>query len=322
MWSVGGRSVMGASHVRSGIPNQDAIAWMPRSGHGAAVVLAVADGHGASIHYRSGIGAHIAVEVATRVLADAIADPEWIASAEVVRLRAVISRIVAGWRDQVLADVAARPLSPSSPDDADPFLPYGATLIAAAIAPQATLVLQLGDGDLLLGMADGTIVRPLAPDRGLIGEQTYSLCQPDAEARMRARVLAVADGDCDFVMLATDGLSKSFADEPAFHQLAGFWRKTVAEEGIAAVTDLLDTWLSDTSRKGSRDDITLGFMTRTAVANLSETDASQRAAALPNRTESGGGRRRRRFARASWWAVVAGMALLALLAASQGWLSR
>ena len=266
MWAVGGRSVMGASHVDFRIPNQDAIAWGPREGRGPAVVLAAADGHGASVHFRSGVGAHIAVDVATKVLAEEITDPAWMAATDASRLLAIKRRIVAGWREQVLADVATRPLERSAGRASDPFLPYGTTLVAAAVAGQAIVLLQIGDGDLLLGMADGTMVRPLPSDEGLVGEQTYSLCQPDAEARMRARIFAASDGDCDFIMLSTDGLSKSLRDESAFRELASFWRKTVAAEGLIPVTDRLDQWLSDASRKGSGDDITLGFIARQDAA--------------------------------------------------------
>ena len=57
-WEAFGRSVRGASHVRSGAPNQDAFHWEGSSGRtGPRVILAIADGHGSKKSFRSEQGA-------------------------------------------------------------------------------------------------------------------------------------------------------------------------------------------------------------------------------------------------------------------------
>ena len=66
-WVVFGSSIQGENHINSNRPNQDAIEWFPDSGIGgenSMVILAIADGHGAPVHFRSKKGADIAVAVA------------------------------------------------------------------------------------------------------------------------------------------------------------------------------------------------------------------------------------------------------------------
>jgi serine/threonine protein phosphatase PrpC len=268
-WTAGGRSVMGASHVRTGVPNQDALRWWPPSAGAPKAVLAVADGHGASVHFRSGVGAHIAVEAATEVLAEALAEPGWIAAGDTAHGRRLAARIVERWRQSVLDHVAVDPLDARS--SRDPFLPYGSTLIAAAASPAGLALMQIGDGDLLLGLSDGTFLRPLPDDQGMVGQQTYSLCQPSAQQRFRLHILpAPHDGAVDLVMLATDGLSKSFPDQETLERIARPWRQAIAESGLETLSDGLDQRLSEISAHGSGDDITLGLLVRTGVGPKTE----------------------------------------------------
>src|SRR4051812_12483957 len=69
-WRIVGKSVRGATHERAGIPNQDAIRWLPESGSGCPLILAVADGHGSRRSFRSETGARLAVETAAQVISD------------------------------------------------------------------------------------------------------------------------------------------------------------------------------------------------------------------------------------------------------------
>lgn len=313
-WMVGGRSVMGASHVHHGVPNQDAIAWWPPAGTGPCAALAMADGHGASVHFRSAVGAHIAVETTATVLADALSDPAWIKSADMARARDIAREILARWRAQVLDHVAANPLGTG----ADVFTPYGATLIAAAASPDGAFLLQLGDGDLMLGTSDGETVRPLPDDEGMIGEQTYSLCQANAEAHMRMRIIATNDIGFDFIMLSTDGLGKSYAEADALAKLTVAWRSAVAQNGLSSVADRLEDWLPEVSHDGSGDDITAGFIAR---SNVPASAAAPFPAGLPTpvrrtatRTTMPPARPGRGFKSFSWLPATIGAAILVAVA--------
>jgi serine/threonine protein phosphatase PrpC len=269
VWSLDGRSVIGASHVQLGIPNQDAIAWLGANEPGGSSVLAVSDGHGAVPHFRSEIGARIAVEVATTVLSQALAEPAWLDTKGKQRRVGIIARrIIDSWRTRVLDHAAANPVSETGRAKSvrDPLQPYGATLIAAGACDRGIVLLQLGDGDLLVGSTDGTIYRPLPDDEGLIGQQTYSLCLPSAQDRVRTRALGRADRDVDFLMLSTDGLAKSFPDEASFVNIASFWCKAIREAGLSAVSGHIEETLAAAATRGSSDDVTLGLMVRSSRA--------------------------------------------------------
>lgn len=263
-WQALGRSVIGTLHVTHGIANQDALAVLSSERSPGSVVLALADGHGAPMHYRSGTGAHMAVAAAVEVLDAALADPEWMHRADARAVREAGADIIAHWRRQALAHLAKDPPRPGRADGPGlPALtPYGTTLIAAVATPEGACVLQLGDGDLLVGCRDGTIRRPMQDDAGMIGEETHSLCQEDAARHLRVAVLRGPGAEIDFLMLATDGVAKSFPDERHFMDLAVTWRRLIAEQGLPAIGHGLGGWLTRTSRQGSGDDMTLAFAVR------------------------------------------------------------
>lgn len=255
-WRVGGASVRGASHMRSGAPNQDS--WGASGDGGArAAVLAVSDGHGAAAHFRSQTGAIIAVRTACAVLESELEDAD---GAEIA------ATILARWRTEVRADMSARPYDEVERKLADhpPLSPYGATLIAAGVNAGVLALLQIGDGDLVLGYADGRLERPMPEGPALRGEQTFSLCQEDALSYFGSAVLWRQANQPwpDFVFMATDGVSKSFQDERAF--LAEVARvRTRALSDWDSLLAQAPEWLTTVSNNGSGDDATFCVAMRT-----------------------------------------------------------
>lgn len=256
-WRVAGATTLGDYHARERRLNQDAILWAPADGTGARIVAAVSDGHGAALHFRSDRGARIAVERAVEVLA-------WHMDDDDPGEEALPGALVAAWRAAVVEDMRADPADRSGERPGALLAPYGATLVAAAATASELMLLQIGDGDLLLiypganSSVSGRVVRPFAPDPGLIGEQTYSLCMDDAEGHVRtASLWRDEGGDWPLaIVMATDGVSKSFRDDAAFHdalrqlvgQAAGDWNGFEAE---------LADWLAAISHRGSGDDASL-----------------------------------------------------------------
>ena len=59
------------------------------------------------------------------------------------------------------------------------------------------------------------------------------------------------------LLLTTDGLPNSFADDTAFDQFARSLRQRIQDHGPAGVTDALQAWLDHYSDQGSGDDMTL-----------------------------------------------------------------
>ncbi len=256
-WSFGGASVRGAAHIRRGQPNQDAIGWVPSAaGQGApSFAAAVSDGHGGAAYYRSEVGARLAVETAKGVLGRFLAAPEPPDDAQ-----AVAAEVLAGWRAAVMEELAGNPIGNDwIESEQEKLLPYGATLAAVAFRPDRLIALQIGDGDMLFGYPDGRLERPLPSDQGLVGEQTYSLCLDDAAERFRVQLRRRIEGQPwpDFVMLSTDGVSKSFADEKTFQSIARDYRASVRKMGLRSVLAQLEAWLNDVTQRGSGDDVTL-----------------------------------------------------------------
>jgi Protein phosphatase 2C len=141
----------------------------------------------------------------------------------------------------------------------DPHVAYGATCIAAAFGPGVSVFTQIGDGDLLAAPAGGDIVKPLPDDEGLEGEQTYSLCHATAVSHFRTKLFSAPHPLATpvFAMASSDGLSKSFAQDFQFLDIARHWRSLVEQNGMEATCADLENWLARCSEMGSGDDNTL-----------------------------------------------------------------
>ena len=257
LWRVGGASVRGTSHMRSGAPNEDA--WLSFSGDTTRPAIAsVSDGHGAAAHFRSQKGAELAVRAAASVLEAQLDDCDGADLAQ-----SILNR----WRSDVRADIAANPIESTERSWADfpPLAPYGATLIAGAVNAGVLALLQIGDGDLLLGYPDGRLERPLPAGPALAGELTFSLCQEDALSHFQSAVLWRADDTSwpNFIFMATDGVSKSFQDDRAFEAEVARVREFASADWDKFLSEA-PNWLSTVSSRGSGDDATMCVALRTA----------------------------------------------------------
>ncbi len=254
-WRVGGASIRGSAHVRSGAPNQDC--WLSRADNAMeASILAVSDGHGARAHFRSDKGAELAVQAAAAVLDAQLEDADG---------GELAGAILARWRADVRAHMGAHPYTDAERKLADhpPLSPYGATLIAAGISEGILALLQIGDGDLLLGYPDGRLERPLPAGPALKGEQTFSLCQEDAQTWFQSAVVWRSGGRAwpDFIFLSTDGVSKSFQNEASFlGEITRLHER--ARTDWQGLVDAAPAWLSTVSNNGSGDDATLCLAAR------------------------------------------------------------
>ena len=103
-WMAISATVTGAAHRRAGIGSQDAIQWEPHEQRrGRWLAMAVADGHGSAKHYRSDVGAKLAVEVVLKILA---AVPISAAPAQVARYvsNVLATDILRSWQQCIQAD--------------------------------------------------------------------------------------------------------------------------------------------------------------------------------------------------------------------------
>jgi len=278
-WQAVTATERGAAHRVAGIPNQDAVATTPLENGG--MVVAVADGHGHSRHFRSARGARLAVSIACRAARDLAARPGGLPGPghEEEELRSVlVPGIVARWRDAVLADVAAEPFT--GPEDAvrrgdDATIPYGATLLLAVGRGERLLLAQIGDGDILGIGPDGTAVLPVPGDPLLDGRHTTSLCSPRAAGSFRVAAAGLAGTPLLGVLLATDGYGNA--------QVARAWEAAVSADLAGLISAHPASWLASklpewaarcASLDGSGDDTTLALMLTPATAAFPEHGVS------------------------------------------------
>lgn len=256
LWQAGGASVIGASHLRNDLPNQDAHLAFPADAKAQRAVLAVSDGHGSAPSFRSDIGARFAVEAACEVLDWFLDDPDVFAAGQTLA-----RDIVESWRAKVAADIECNPLP--SDKSGSGYLPYGATVIVVGVTPTLLVALQIGDGDLLFGYGDDDFERPLPDDDGLVGEQTYSLCLDNAADFARLYIVEREDALRwpDFIFLSTDGIAKSFQSDRDYISVGGSYRK-LAFGDFGSALDNASDWLRDVTTKGSGDDVTMCFAAR------------------------------------------------------------
>ena len=140
-----------------------------------------------------------------------------------------------------------------------PILAYGATLLVAAATDNLILYLQLGDGEILCVNSSAETTRPLPGDERLVGNQTTSLCQPDAWREFRAGWFGAHDIPA-LVLLSTDGYANSFRSDDDFLKIGSDYLEIIRQQGIATLAEELPEILNQATRQGSGDDITLAIL--------------------------------------------------------------
>ena len=257
-WQVAGESVRGAVHERNGLPNQDAIHWLPAAGHGSSIVLAVADGHGSARYSRSHIGASLAVEISTHLVQEFLNSQADLGNLSLIKDTTeewLPRALVRKWIEVVDEHSSADPLS--TPDQN--LIAYGSTLLVTAVTEQFAIYLQLGDGEILTVSESGEVSRPLTKDDRLFGNETTSLCAPDAWRDFRVSFQLFTQPPA-LILLSTDGYPNSFRDESGFFKVGSDILNMIRENGLSFIKENLGGWLSDSTRAGSGDDVTLGIL--------------------------------------------------------------
>lgn len=269
-WRLVGETVRGASHERSGRPNQDAIGYFPDSGFGSAVILAVSDGHGSSKCFRSDIGAALAVKVALGTLQPLLKSRMNVSqttskhSVEDHLTRDLVKK----WRMGVEEHLKNNPIPAAdagAQNGDNPFVVYGATLLAVMMTEKYLIYLQIGDGDIITVSDEGDAHRVFARDGKLLGNETTSLCMNEAWREMKVSFQPTEAGRPALVFLSTDGYSNSFLNDEAFLRVGPDILEMIRSNGLEDVGGKLKEWLNEASRMGSGDDITLGLIYRTAA---------------------------------------------------------
>lgn len=289
MMNVIGATVRGTVHEREGLPNQDAVAWST-SRHAERLVAAVSDGHGSRTAFRSHTGADLAVVAGVesgRELVDRLG-PGGVARFDESLGLPLVEETVDRWLAAVAADLGAQPLleeelaSLAQSDgpaarvrvEADPVLAYGATLLLAVVVEGFALLVQLGDGDILVVPASGPPTRPVPDDPRLLGNETTSLCMRDAKREFRFACVPVVADEPMVLLLATDGLGNAYPNDQSFRRVGTDLLERIRSRGLDVVERELDAYLHEASRH-SGDDVTVAVIWTGADHRLAD-EASPR----------------------------------------------
>jgi serine/threonine protein phosphatase PrpC len=274
-----GETVPGASHLRAGVPNQDAILQVRESGRGLPVVVSVSDGHGSDKCFRSDRGSRYAVKEAARLVFELLDESRGAFNHAELESRAseyLPREFVRRWREAAEADLRARPFTKEELETVEekdgpqalkliacnPLLAYGATSLTVAVTESFALYLQLGDGEILNVSEAGEVVSVLAKDERLFANETTSLCTPDAENNFRVRVLPLSGEPPALILLSTDGYVNSFSDSAGFFKVGSDLLEMLRADGFDSINDSLKGWLEEATRSGSGDDCTLALVCR------------------------------------------------------------
>lgn len=277
-WLCITNTVIGDSHIRKSVANQDAIKQTLIPGNCPMQVLAIADGHGSEHCFRSDIGSQFAIDVAIEMLTEYCQSinrrgiefygqkkSSILINSSLTNVRKnLIPTLIKSWKEKVETHLASNPIAENFKVD-DPFLLYGTTLVAVVMSDQFAMFLQLGDGDILTVSEDSIVDHLFVGASAKIGDETNSLCMVDAATLFEVEI-RFFDQDFEIprtVLACTDGFSNAFKSEDSFRR-AGVDFSTFlrTNEGVANVKESLEMWLREYSNY-SGDDVSVGLIYRT-----------------------------------------------------------
>lgn len=249
-----GMSVQGASHIVHQIPCQDANKIKIRKD--GIVIAAVADGHGSKKCRYSDMGANLATEVFIDIIDNLVEETKQDEEKLIQLLRQsksqdVIEEICTIWKERIHEDFLQREEEEFTEEL------YGTTLLGILVTDQFVFAMQIGDGDIVFVNETG-VHRVIEPMK-FLGTETYSMSsvRPWSQAIAYFQRLEMAKKSPCMFLLSTDGFINSFINDHEYEVSCNDYFHTLQEYGAKAVQENLYDWLTETSKSGCGDDITL-----------------------------------------------------------------
>jgi serine/threonine protein phosphatase PrpC len=238
---------------------------------------ALGDGHGARYCFRAAQGSLFAVQSALAVLRSLFSVPqnkEFITRLNETAKRDMVfallaKQIISHWKKQIVFDMQAHPVSRSElaqnqvfdfDTEQEPSLIYGTTLLAFGKNKEGILLLQQGDGRIIVLYEDGRMDMPVPWDEHCSGNMTSSLCDQDAALAMRFTYLPASFKKVAAVFLISDGIEDSFLDFKELYEYLLELLVLQSEHPNDFMSCLKDS-LNQVSNNGSLDDATCVFFT-------------------------------------------------------------
>lgn len=255
-------TVIGDSHIRRQIVCQDYSGTFVGEDFGIAVV---ADGHGSSKHFRSDVGAKIAVKISIELLkkymkqADFknqfLKHPDFI-------LKQMEKQILMKWREAVEEYHKENPLTEEernkvSAEDSKRMKVatiYGSTVLIAVMADGFSYGMLLGDGGFVVLSAKKELFIPVE-DPNSHANYTSSLCNTNAVNYFQHWY---SEDPTVAMFVSTDGLFKSFACDEDFLRYHGLITHMLSDPEKAEKSLIRN--FEKRTREGSGDDISIALI--------------------------------------------------------------
>ena len=193
-WVVGGASVAGASHERTGLPCQDSMSYRVS---GDVLIAAVADGAGSAS--LSDVGSSVAADTCVRMAELLILEEHNHAphSLHETCLGPIVAAVVEEARRELQAEAGRRGVDVRQ---------LATTLLLAIHTSSILAVGQIGDGAVVVSDGRGVFNTWITPQRdGEYANQTNFLTSSNAMSDLEVRVERLGPGDARLALL-TDGL--------------------------------------------------------------------------------------------------------------------
>ena len=255
-WRVAAASAAGSSHVRDGIPNQDAVDHrLVETGGGQVVVVAVADGAGSAP--RSDEGSQVAVRAAVASIVEGInRRPTAAFSGHLAT--SLVRRAIKKAKNAVVRHGRKHRV---------PTRDLACTLIVAVASERLATAAQVGDGAVIAFNIDRGSARTLcAAHSGEYANETTFITSRTRPHRI-ASVGHASGYGYDALALITDGLQNLALKMPEREAFLGFWnpmlRDLAQTSEPEAVPGRLHAFISS-ERVQSRtsDDVTIAIAAR------------------------------------------------------------
>lgn len=137
----------------------------------------------------------------------------------------------------------------------NPISAYGTTLMSFLKFNLGAILVNIGDGDIVL-TTNGTSCKAFNKDDKMIANETYSLSNTDYT---KIDILYLSQIP-DIAILCTDGVSNSFSDDSIILGLGNeLFLEYQNKNDVKDFEKLLSGYLENVTKKGSGDDCTLAF---------------------------------------------------------------
>lgn len=261
---------IGQSHIDNGTECQDCAQLDLESKN--YVMAAVADGHGSKKHFRSDRGSQFATQAARDSIYEYMNDYERFVEAYQVDKEYLIDRIIkmtiTKWHEKIREDLNKDPITQ---EEIDKYLGgtfnsdkvssiYGTTLLVGVMSEKCNFGFLIGDGSFVVIDKHGKAYIPIE-DENSKANYTSSLSSSDS---YNGFVKHFFDEMPFSIMVSTDGLVKSFANDSDFldynQAIAMELGKLDDDDKMIQMEERLIKLFEQRSRDGSEDDISISII--------------------------------------------------------------